>query len=407
MCSIYGVIGYPTPELLTHLSYVERRAQDRGRDGGQLERYPLPGGMIAYLGNHRATPTTELEKGPLQPYDGMVHNGTIANDVELGALPGEIDSQVLARVLDRSSLQALRTSLERVVGSYAFAVQSDETVYLGCNYKPVWYYRTRYGATFFSSLARHLQDVVVPGQAPVQLPPYSVMDLRTFETLPLPRQESGKVVVVASSGLDSTTGAYLLKQQGYEVTLLHFRYGCRAEDREAQRVDRIGRALGAPVRFLDLTGYDQSASPLMQGSSTAIFEGVGGAEYAHEWVPARNLLMFANAVAFAEAHGHSAVALGNNLEESGAYPDNEEQMFLHLQDAAHYAVQNGRSMRVLLPVGHLMKHEIVREGLKLGVPYELTWSCYKGGERHCGTCGPCIMRRIAFERNGAKDPCQG
>lgn len=131
---------------------------------------------------------------------------------------------------------------------------------------------------------------------------------------------------------------------------------------------------------------------------------VAGAEWAHEWVPARNLLMLSWAAAFAEANDYHHIALGNNLEEAGAYPDNEEELTTLFGDLLPNAVQNGYGLNVLSPVGNLMKHEIVRVGLEIGAPYHLTWSCYLDGERHCGHCGPCFMRRTAFERNGARDP---
>ena len=69
-----------------------------------------------------------------------------------------------------------------------------------------------------------------------------------------------------------------------------------------------------------------------------------------------------------------------------------------------YAVADGRRVRIVTPVGNLMKHEIVALGHRLGVPYELTWSCYRGGEEHCGKCGPCFMRYTAFQRNNLQDP---
>jgi 7-cyano-7-deazaguanine synthase len=117
--------------------------------------------------------------------------------------------------------------------------------------------------------------------------------------------------------------------------------------------------------------------------------------------------MLANAVAYAEANNHDVIALGNNLEESGAYPDNEEE-FTHLLDGVlDYAVQEGRQVRLVAPVGHLMKHEIVRLGVDINAPLDLTWSCYKDGDKHCGECGPCFMRRTAFERNGLTDPVFG
>jgi 7-cyano-7-deazaguanine synthase len=144
-------------------------------------------------------------------------------------------------------------------------------------------------------------------------------------------------------------------------------------------------------------------SPLFDPGA-AISGPITGAEFAKEWVPARNLLMIAHAVAFAEANGFGSVVLGNNLEEAGAYPDNEEE-FTHLLDQTlDYAVAADHRVRLEAPVGHLMKHEIVAEGQRIGVPWHLTWSCYRGGSQHCGRCGPCFMRREAFRRNGMDDP---
>jgi 7-cyano-7-deazaguanine synthase len=131
---------------------------------------------------------------------------------------------------------------------------------------------------------------------------------------------------------------------------------------------------------------------------------VAGAEYAHEWVPGRNIVFVSLAIAWAEAHGYHAVALGNNLEEGGGYPDNTELFTDHLNQASALAVQAHYGMRVLAPVSNLMKREIVGLGLKLDAPLTLTWSCYRGGEIACGHCGPCAMRRWAFERNGVPDP---
>ena len=309
---------------------------------------------------------------------------------------------VLQYVLNRDSLTELVASLTRIKGSYALGLVGHDRVYLAANYKPI-YLLAKGEAIYFSSMERHLLPLCTIGIRPQRLDPYTAIDLRTGQSLPLPREQSRKALAICSAGLDSTTAAYMLRDKGYKVTLLHFTYGCKAEGREVELVRRIGDHMGAPVVVLPLD-YSQFAgqSPLL--TDQAIAGGLQGAEFAHEWVPARNLVMISHAVAYAEANGFGAVALGNNLEEGGAYPDNEEEFTNILGQALDFAVHDGGRVQLLAPVGRLMKHEIVRTGLDLGVPFQLTWSCYRGGTAHCGECGPCYMRREAFRRNGSTDP---
>lgn len=406
MCSIYGAIGNDVDTRV--LGAIRKLARDRGRDGGRMEQYHTKNGRhVAYLGNWRATPTPEPESGLLQPYDAMVHNGTLANDQDLGIQPGEIDSQALARVIDRADVDALVVSLQHVRGSYALACFNRHTVLAAANYKPLYYARID-GSIYFSSMARHFAGVLTFGQAPVKLAPYTAINFLTGKIVALHRLERKRAVVIASAGLDSTVAATKLIREGWDVCLLHFTYGCAAELRESDAIQNIAGVLGCRRAYLqvDLAGIlGMHSSRLFDKRPTAeIASGITGAEYAHEWVPGRNLAFIALAVAWAEANGYHAVALGNNLEESGAYPDNEEE-FTHLLDCAvPYAVQAHYGMRILSPVGNLMKHEIVKLGLQLDAPLEFTWSCYRGGDVHCGECGPCFMRRKAFERSGGTDP---
>lgn len=404
MCSIFGYLGHKKNWHPSLFGQLKRSAGDRGRDGGNWKKYELGEDRIGVLGNWRATPTPEVQDAPLQPYSGLVHNGTIANDKELGAEPGEVDSMVLARVLVRDNVETLATSLAAVKGSYALAMTNGQTILLARNYKPIYWASIRRGR-YFSSMARHF-DGVLHGSAPIEMKPYSVLNLQTLYSLELPRTTAPRAAVIASAGLDSTTVAYMLKAQGYEVALIHFKYGCKAEGPESERIKAIAADLGAEYAFLDLNyaGLGLAAGALF--GDKPIAGPIEGAEFAHEWVPARNLVMLSLATAWAETHAYHHIALGNNLEESGAYPDNEEEFTTLFNRLMPYAVHDGYRVDVVSPVGHLMKHEIVAEGLRLGVPYELTWSCYRGGERHCGRCGPCFMRRTAFERNGKEDPVE-
>jgi 7-cyano-7-deazaguanine synthase len=404
MCSIFGAIGPRINRDL--LGRIQQRAQDRGRDGGRVEWYQ-DNELEACLGNWRATPTPEIEVGPLQPYNRLVHNGTIANDVALGAEPGEIDSMALSRYVHREDVYTLSKSLKDVQGSYALACYNGHTILTATNYKPLHYAKLD-GVVYFSSMARHFKDVLPFGHAPVAVTPYSAVDLVTGQVAGLKQIARARAVVIASSGLDSTVVATQLVRQGHDVCLLHFTYGCVAETREHEAIVRIAHDLDCDYAFLTVdlaTMLGLRSSRLFNKDAGAVISGpVEGAEYAHEWVPGRNLVFVSLAVAWAEAHGYHTVALGNNLEEAGAYPDNEEQFTTLLNDAVPYAVQAHYGMQIVSPVGHLMKKEIVQLGLTLDAPFQHTWSCYRGGAVHCGQCGPCFMRMKAFERNGAVDP---
>jgi len=214
--------------------------------------------------------------------------------------------------------------------------------------------------------------------------------------------------VVASGGLDSTTAATQLVKQGYDVTLLHFNYGHVAEGPEEAAVRRIADFLNVPLLEVNMDFFRiVRRSPLLgDGEINRRRDGVSGAEFAHEWVPARNFVFIALATAIAEAYGYNYVATGINLEEAGAYPDNEMEFIRLLNQVLPYAVGPNKNVELLMPVGHLVKHEIVKLGLEVGAPLHLTWSCYDKGPRHCGRCGPCYMRRLAFKINGVRDPVE-
>jgi 7-cyano-7-deazaguanine synthase len=415
MCAIYGVLTtandrtlqpWEGDEMATILSRVKLLSRHRGRDAWNEQTFHLPGGGMVVMGWHRATPTPEAVSCMFQPYDGICHNGTIANDKELGGREGEIDSQVLPRVLkDRTGVAAIASQLQAVKGSYALAILGEGTVFLAANYKPLYYVRIGKSVFWASQEDYLVSDVCHRLQiAPRKVGPYGVVDLMTHQTARLDWECNDRhAVVVCSGGLDSTVVAAVLRREVDDLTLLHFRYGCRAEERELDRVARIAKALDAELRVMDMPAQAVSGSSLTTGEQ-GISGPVEGAEYAHEWVPARNLQMISLAVGYAESKGAGVVAFGGNLEESGAYPDNEQEFGVMLNKALPYATQNGVRVRLEMPVGNLMKHEIVKLGREVDAPFGLTWSCYHNGERHCGECGPCHMRKTAFGRNGMGDP---
>lgn len=380
--------------------------------------------VAAVLATSRATPTTEwrLDQtlADAQPFTGghwvVSHNGTVANDHELraalGATPDStVDSAVLPHLFD---IDGFAPGLDRIAGSFAVAGvdrRQPGVLHLARNFKPLSLCRDGdLNTVFFASNPDQL--VAPPPDATLDLtspaviepPPYHRLVVRAegaVELHPLEAETpSRRALVIASGGLDSTVAAALTAQT-MPVTLLHFRYGCQAERREVDAVHAVAQSLGSEVRVLPLDWLrDIGGSTLTTGGEITTSE--VGAELPHEWVPARNMVMIAAACAVADADGYTDIVTGTNLEEGGSYPDNTQE-FMGTMDAASQ-LGTMRRARITAPLGNLVKHEIVRHGLEAGAPLERTWSCYRDGDQHCGVCGPCFMRRVAFEMTGVADP---
>ena len=423
-------------------------------------------GRRKVLINNRAMPTTESQQNvPLedcQPFTigrwTIVHNGTIANDRELRKwlenikgieFNSSVDSEVIAglceaylqdKLCDESQVDFKELMLylsEKLVGSYAIGIMlsdvesgnflkdSAQKMGLMCNYKPIYVemLKDRKGCIFTSlqddlgtpkemSFSRTLMSqrcifkmpaysgLVICGDESVLTGEISLQEFSLVK--PIKRK---KTLVVCSGGLDSTVVATYCVRRGDDVTLLHFQYGCMAEEREQSAVTRVANALKCNVIFFNNTATTREiGGSTLLDPNAKIADMKEGAEYAHEWVPARNLIMLANAVGYAEAHGFDTIALGVNLEESGAYPDNEMIFIQMLNQVLPYATQNGHHVNIEMPVGHLVKHEIVSLGHKLHAPFADSWSCYTNHTDHCGKCGPCGMRKAAFHIAKVEDP---
>ena len=418
MCSIIGWYGNIDREEKEHILAT---ANERGRDGygfyielngDPLELRKLSSTIIPehremilssdkVVGNFRATPTTEAEstESNLQPYEGIVHNGTIANDKDIMDCP--IDSMVLPYLLrkdDWNYPEWLHDKLGELVGSYAIAFFKTDQLVLACNYKPIYFRRDKHSIQFAST-----PNMIMYESSPMD--PYSSLTASVYydelyvDKEKMEKKQNNKVLVSASSGLDSTTVAYML-QKKYDVTLCYFTYGCLAEAKEYDRIKKIAEHGNFKLVTIDMPR-------IMEGTitkGTYHKDKIEGTEYAVDWVSARNLLMLSLLTAYAESNEYGYIAFGGNLEESGAYPDNEQEFGRKFNEILPYSVQNGVAVTLLQPVSTYMKHEIVKLGIEHNVPFNLTWSCYSDEDKHCDNCAPCFMRKTAFERNGQMDP---
>ncbi|MEV6984032.1 7-cyano-7-deazaguanine synthase QueC [Sphaerisporangium sp. NPDC051017] len=214
-------------------------------------------------------------------------------------------------------------------------------------------------------------------------------------------------VVIASGGLDSSAVAYLLASQGARVNLLSFDYGQRHR-KELQYAALIAEQLGAPHEVVELSGLGRLLGGSALTDTTVV---VPDGHYSDESmritvVPNRNAIMLSVAAGVAVASKADVVAFGAHAGDHAIYPDCRPAFLEQL--AATIRVGNegflAEDFQLLAPFLTVTKADIVAAGAELGVPFELTWSCYKGGDLHCGTCGTCWERREAFQMAGVADP---
>ena len=214
-----------------------------------------------------------------------------------------------------------------------------------------------------------------------------------------------KAVCIMSGGMDSTLGAYLMKEEGYEVIAVHFNYDQLTEKKEREAFHAIADTLGATEKYdLDIGFFKElGASALTDKSidvpTDGIEEGVPVT-----YVPFRNGIFLSMAAAIAEKEGAEVICIGVVEEDSSGYPDCREEYITSMQQSINLGTKDSTNITIEMPLVHLKKSEIVLASLKHHVPLVLTWSCYQNEEKACGVCDSCRLRLNGFEQAGQKDP---
>lgn len=215
-------------------------------------------------------------------------------------------------------------------------------------------------------------------------------------------------VAIVSGGMDSVTLAYALKAGGYDLSLLSFNYGQR-HAKELDFAKKAAEALGAAHTILDLS----SLQALLPGNALTDAVAVPDGHYAEESmkvtvVPNRNAIMLSIAFAHALAIKAEIVAIGNHGGDHFIYPDCRPEFIETFAKMQKVGMEGfgAESLELDSPFLNLTKADICKLGSIYGVPYKDTWSCYKGGEIHCGTCGTCVERKEAFQFAGVEDPTE-
>jgi len=207
-------------------------------------------------------------------------------------------------------------------------------------------------------------------------------------------------LIVVSGGVDSITLLYDMQER---IALgVSFDYGSNHNSREIPFAERHCRELGIRHITINLDFMHRYFKSSLLAGADAIPEG----HYADEnmkstVVPFRNGIMLAIAAGIAESNGLENVLIANHSGDHTIYPDCRPEFIRAIDEATMLGTYVG--VRVLAPYTDISKADIVRRGKALGVDYSATWSCYKGGERHCGRCGTCVERREAMAEAGVED----
>jgi 7-cyano-7-deazaguanine synthase len=215
-----------------------------------------------------------------------------------------------------------------------------------------------------------------------------------------------KAVCLLSGGMDSSTLAFLAKSEGYDICALHLNYGQRTEKKERACAWKIATLLGA-VEFVEIdVGYfsEFGASSLTDRTIAVDEFDPARAHIPNTYVPFRNANLLSIATSFAEAKGAEAIYIGVQSLDYSGYPDCRPQFIEAFQRVIDLGTKETTHITVKTPFIRMTKADILRTGMKLGVPYEHTWSCYRNQDKACGTCGSCHFRLEAFAAVGIRDP---
>lgn len=214
-----------------------------------------------------------------------------------------------------------------------------------------------------------------------------------------------KTVVVLSGGMDSTTALALVvkEQNACDVLALTFNYGSKHNEQENLAAVRIAGHYGVEHTIVSLPFIGQLFKSDLLLTGGDVPEGHYEAENMKKTVvPFRNGIMLSIAAGFAESRGCGEVVIGSHAGDHAIYPDCRDIFMTPFAEAIRLGTWEAITLR--RPFEKCSKSDIVREGTRLRVPYDLTWSCYRGGQLACGRCGTDVERLEAFDLAGEVDP---
>ena len=214
-----------------------------------------------------------------------------------------------------------------------------------------------------------------------------------------------KAICILSGGMDSTLASYMAKNDGYEIIAVHFNYGQRTQDRELKAFRDICDDLKILEKYeIDIPFFTQIGASALTDKNIDVPTGGIEAGVPVTYVPFRNGIFLSITAAIAEKEGATAMYIGVVQEDSSGYPDCTDSFISVMKKAINQGTKEDTYIDILTPLVHLSKAQIVQEALKLNVPLEHTWSCYKEEIEACGVCDSCRLRLNGFKLANQIDP---
>ena len=217
-----------------------------------------------------------------------------------------------------------------------------------------------------------------------------------------------KAISVLSGGLDCTVATSVYAEE-YEIHAITFNYGQKSFERELKAAREICDEMNWSHEVIDLPWLSKISTSSLNTSEEipeVSLDDLDDLEKSSEsassvWVPARNMVFTSIAVSYAESLGAEIIIVGWDAEEAATFPDNSKEFLNAFNELID--VGSPDKIRIGAPAIDLNKEEIVKLGVEVGAPMHLSYSCYKGGEKHCGVCESCMRRKRAFDKLGIRD----
>ncbi|HVS81444.1 MAG TPA: 7-cyano-7-deazaguanine synthase QueC [Pyrinomonadaceae bacterium] len=217
---------------------------------------------------------------------------------------------------------------------------------------------------------------------------------------------SSLAVCLVSGGMDSCVTAAIAAEENPELAFLHVSYGQRTEARERRAFHELADHYGVTKRLaVSIESLKAIGGSSLTDQNIPVTEAnLASRQVPTSYVPFRNAHLLSIATSWAEAIGAQRIYIGAVAEDSSGYPDCRPEFYEAFQCAIDAGTRPETRVEIVTPVIRMRKSEIVRRGLELCAPLELTWSCYQSEDSACGRCDSCALRLRAFREAGARDP---